>query len=304
MIMHKQQIETLQYFKEHAFEWRLKSSEENRQNVNVIRQRNDYVIHTIKSRTITSLVLDVGCGTGALAIDLSRLGVPCIGIDFAEEMIQEAKQQAKIEQLDSVCFECASIFDVDYAPSTFDVISANGFIEYISIEELERFCIIAQNALTTEGSLVVSSRNRLFNLFSLNSFTESEIGANSLPLLLGEAILLRRGGKLTEFMVIETPEYQLPGIEHIHTGIGVSTRFQYTPAQLMKLLAKYGFDPVAISPIHIHAVSTVLVQEYPEIHGLTSNILQSYGFEKMQFVPFSSSFMLHVKKTKRITAKR
>lgn len=38
--------------------------------------------------------LDLGCGTGSLVIALDQLGYECIGIDYSEAMIEEAREKA------------------------------------------------------------------------------------------------------------------------------------------------------------------------------------------------------------------
>ena len=84
--------------------------------------------------------------------------------------------------------------------------------------------------------------------------------------------------------------------EHQQTGIKVTTRYQFTPAQLINMLKDRGFEPVEIFPIHIHGVLPKFKDKYPAIHGNISNLLQNYAQSNMILIPQSSSFMIHVKK--------
>src|SRR5579862_3486103 len=47
----------------------------------------------VRSLTPTS-VLDAGCGTGRVAIELSRHGIDVVGVDVDQSMIAEAKRRA------------------------------------------------------------------------------------------------------------------------------------------------------------------------------------------------------------------
>ena len=49
------------------------------------------------------------------------------------------------------------------------------FIEYLSIPDIKKFLDISKYLLKKNGILVFGSRNRLFNLFSLNKFSKKRI---------------------------------------------------------------------------------------------------------------------------------
>ena len=134
--------------------------------------------------------LDVGCGTGQLAIQVAKLGIRSVGLDFAPDMIRIAEENNKKENANAL-FVCSSLFDAQYAPASYDVISAQGVIEYISLDELEVFFGLCSTALRAGGSLALASRNRLFNVVSLNSFTKMEMELGIMDLLIKEAICLQ-----------------------------------------------------------------------------------------------------------------
>jgi len=292
----KQQEEALGYFKKHAEDWKNKALSMDRQNVNVIQQRNGFVIYVIKNSGTTESALDVGCGTGDLVCEIARMGIDSTGIDFAPEMISIAREGAATEGLDNAHLYCSSIFDFDFSERRYDVISANGFIEYISLDELDRFLDLTYQALNPGGSVVLGSRNRLFNIFSLNSFTLEEINDGIVPLLLREAIALSSGASFAELIEMETAPLQKRNTEHTRTGIDVTSRYQFTPAQLMKTLKSRGFTIKQLYPIHIHSVPPFFKDQHPEIHTSISSLLQNYANEQVSLIPYSSSFMLHTQK--------
>src|SRR5579883_2259619 len=157
--MNDQQKQALGFFNRHAPSWERKASGSGVKAVNVVKQRNDYVVSVAERRRATRRALDVGCGTGELACSLGRMGVDARGVDFAANMIDIARRNARKAGASKVSFECASIFDYPLDEGSFDLISANGFIEYISYAELDRFLELARRALSRGGSLVLGSRN-------------------------------------------------------------------------------------------------------------------------------------------------
>ena len=242
------------------------------------------------------MTLDVGCGTGDLVFEIAKKGITAVGIDFAKEMIDIAKEKAKKFQLKKAKFECCSIFDYYLEPNKYDVISANGFIEYISYKLLNKLLEISLKSLKSDGSLILGSRNRLFNIFSLNKFTEEEIHENSINCLLLEAIQIVKSNDTKSLVGLKTAPFQKEEKNHKQTGVKVTTRYQFTPVQLITMLKDRGFIPIEIFPIHIHGVLPMFKNKYPSIHGNISNLLQNYPQGNMSLIPQSSSFMIHVKK--------
>lgn len=292
----KQQVEALHYFREYADDWHRKALSTAQTKVNVIQQRNGYVLQVIQQRAVTEAALDVGCGTGDLVCDIARQDIEATGVDFAAEMIEIAQSKAQHQALAKARFYCDSIFDFDLSKRRYDVVSANGFIEYISLAELDQFLSLAYQALKPGGSLVMGSRNRLFNIFSLNHYTATEMDQENIALLLREAIALSSGSKLSELANLETVPVQDVNTEHLNTGIDVTTRYQFTPVQLMHMLQVKGFETKQLYPIHIHGVSPSFKQQHPQVHAGIANLLQAYADHPLPLVPYASSFMLHAQR--------
>lgn len=292
----RQQREALTFFRESAGAWRLKARSTGVKKVNIVEQRNGYVLHVIANRRRTRNFLDVGCGSGELVCAVSEKGIPATGVDFAAEMIDLAQRAASRRKLRNARFVRSSIFDFDAAGEKYAVISANGFIEYVSLDELDRFLSFCRDHLSPGGSLVLGSRNRLFNVVSMNAYTLDELKAGGVDRLLRESVVLASGGGVRELARVKPAPLQKPFTRHAHTGIRVATRFQYTPAQLARIAKSRGLVLQAVSPIHIHGAPPAFREAQPEVHTVISNALQSHAVENPLLVPFASSFMLHLKK--------
>ena len=164
----QQQKESLEYFKEYAQDWKNKADNDTKDNINIIKQRNDYVLKVISERESTKNFLDVGCGTGELVIDTAKKEIHSVGIDFSNDMIDIANKTKESLGVENSEFICDSIFNYNLTSESYDAIAANGFIEYISYDELDKFFTDVSKGLSKGGSFVFGSRNRLFNIFSSN----------------------------------------------------------------------------------------------------------------------------------------
>ena len=292
----KQQRESLGYFRRHARNWRAKAEGAGTNKVNIIEQRNGYVQHVADERTTTRTFLDVGCGTGELICQIAQRGVDSTGVDYAPEMIQLASKKAQDEGVTLAKFVCCSNFDFEIQRESYDLISANGFIEYISYQEMQAFFDVVAEALTPGGSFVLGSRNRLFNLVSMNEFTSQELDTGDVSILFREAIKWTTAEKIVDIPGMECAPLQAPDTKHAKTGVDVATRFQYTPLQLIKLLQERELRMMEVYPVHIHGTPPSFKKTNPDVYESIATLLQTYARYNTKLLPYASTFMLHVKK--------
>ena len=94
-------------------------------------------------------VLDAGCGTGRVAIELNRRGVEVVGVDLDEKMLGTARRKAP--HLSWVCSDLATL----QLGQTFDVavLAGNVMIFVLSGSERSVLNSVASH-LTTNGILV------------------------------------------------------------------------------------------------------------------------------------------------------
>lgn len=291
-----QQKETLEYFRTYATDWQRKAVNEAGE-FDLIASRNAAVLATINEMKTCRTMLDVGCGTGQLVIEAARRGMQSRGIDFAQEMILQCEANRSSAGV-SADFECVSFFDFEGEPASFDVVSAQGFIEYISPEETKAFLRRANELLSPGGALVVGSRNRLFNAVTMNAFTALERDLQTLPPLTHEAITLQSSESQTDAIAALARlmrNYPQPE-SHPDTGIGVSVRHQYSPAELIDLLKRLGFETRTIYPIHFHGLPMSAKNEFPEIHNELAKTMQRVAQFDQRIVPFCSSFVIDARK--------
>jgi 2-polyprenyl-3-methyl-5-hydroxy-6-metoxy-1,4-benzoquinol methylase len=292
-----QQQEALNYFNSHADNWRAKAEGAFETLVNVIEQRNDFIVAVAKEMSSCRTFLDAGCGTGELVCEIAQLDTESVGVDYAPEMIQLAQKLAAERGLENAKFECSSILEYEMLPDHYDLIGANGFIEYISQPDLFLFFDQVAAALVKGGSFVFGSRNRLFNLASMNKYTLHEVKSGAVDALIGEAVAWTQAESVHDPLSLAPAPFEDDKIQHDNTGIDVNTRFQYTPLQLIHLLAERGLRVREVYPVHIHGVPPVFKDARPDIHVPIANLLQTSARHRLELLGHSSTFMLHVQKS-------
>jgi len=292
-----QQEKTKDFFEGASKEWSDSAKISSKSLVNVIKQRNKYVEKTaLKYLKKPARLLDIGCGTGDLVITLLKKGFDAFGIDFASSMIDTSKKEALSKNLSLKHFILNSFFDY-HTNKKFDLISANGFIEYISQRELRKFSEKSYQMLKNNGFLVVGSRNRLFNVFSYNDYTEQEIQNNTILNLIEECMVFNNTKKFNDLLKSSYKQSLSRNLKkHQDTGIGVETRYQYTPFQLISLFQNQGFELIDLYPINIHLFTVGARRIEPKLHDLISNQIQKERSLFLPLIPQSSSFMLTVRK--------
>lgn len=69
----------------------------------------------------TDTVLDVGCGTGNVAITAARRGARVTGLDIVPEMLDEAKENATIAGVETVDWREGTATDLPFDDDAFDI---------------------------------------------------------------------------------------------------------------------------------------------------------------------------------------
>lgn len=85
------------------------------------------------SPIVGKTVLDIGCGPGHYSVALAKKGAAHVfGIDFADEMIAIAKENARVAGVNGSCDFARQDFFADSSSQKYDYTIAMGFMDYMS----------------------------------------------------------------------------------------------------------------------------------------------------------------------------
>jgi len=228
-------------------------------------------------------LVDLGCGGGQLCAHAAVLGSKVVGVDVAPAMVDAA--QSLRETLDE---EVAARIELrrgdaegtGLPDASFDAAAALGLIEYLEADE--RLLREARRLLRPDGVLAVSCRNRLFNLASLNAYTEAELAGDDAPTLLAElraalavvapddlrALARELATAADELEAAAAADEDEPPAELFDHGKAFSSeRRQHTPAQLERAARDAGFEPVSVVGVHPHPLPPALEHLAPRVYN-------------------------------------
>lgn len=141
-------------------------------------------------------MLDVACGTGAMAIYFDNKVKQVCGIDISDRMIDIAKAQAKEKNVHSVYFKCCDVENITYNDNSFTVVGSKAAFHHMAnyrkvFKEMVRCCdmngrIYIQDISTFENErvndffeklecaidashCVTLSKSQFFNLYKENN---------------------------------------------------------------------------------------------------------------------------------------
>jgi ubiquinone/menaquinone biosynthesis C-methylase UbiE len=104
--------------------------------------------------TPTSAVLDVGCGTGSLALRLADAAGQVHGLDVSKEMIRIAEGKAAAAGVDNVTFRCGTLDDAGFAAESLDVVCAYSLLHLVDDRDAT---LRAIHRLLKPGGVFISS---------------------------------------------------------------------------------------------------------------------------------------------------
>lgn len=104
-------------------------------------------------------LLELGCGTGRLAIPLAREGIPVTGIDFSDSMLSRARQNVQSEDLDTNFIQ-ADIRDFALA-AQFDlvILPINTLCHILNIEDVGRMLACIRQHTKPDARFIIDYFN-------------------------------------------------------------------------------------------------------------------------------------------------
>lgn len=134
-------------------------------------------------------ILDLGSGTGALAIPFARQGARVTAVDLSEGQIQAGKQVAHKQGV-KIRFKVASAEETKLPNHAFDVITASMCWRYFDAKRMEMevprllrpegFLLICGLTWIRDGNAVASQTNELLATFNAGA-SRSDHGGNATP---------------------------------------------------------------------------------------------------------------------------
>jgi glycine/sarcosine N-methyltransferase len=121
----------------------------------------DFVKSCVKPPYPGKKILDIGSGTGDLAISLSHEGFVVTGIDFDADML--AKAAGKVREGSPITFSCMDMREKSsrFSPSTFDgaLSFGNTLVHLTDLQEIAVFCKDVRTILNAEGVFLLQILN-------------------------------------------------------------------------------------------------------------------------------------------------
>ena len=301
-----------QYFSTHAREWLARAYGDGGHPASypVGAQRVRLALEAVLDRLgfAGGHLVDMGCGGGDLGLHAVRLGFEVSGIDIASGMIAEAearRQALPPDVRDRLKFHVADALSSGLPPESADAVTALGLLEYV--DEDGEFFRESARLLRPGGVLVVSCRNRLFNLTSLNSYTREEIEAGAGLKLLAELEEARPTRELRDVLrefvarlragvadLEEALEHDLREPAEPGTGVGggdfARRRRQHRPSELAIAAAAAGFSHPQFLGVHPHLLPPAMEAIAPRFYNRLAATLEV--FERLAAsLRWSSAFL-------------
>lgn len=293
----EQQLQSKIWFSDNAESW-AQMARDSESVLNTLQQRFDYVVAVAERLGPIDKFVDFACGSGELPVFMAKQANRSIGVDFSPEMIELSRDLAQSRGVQTCDFVVGSVLDDNDLTHDADMIASLGLVEYLALDEMRRFLDVVAKSLKPGGTGVIESRNRLFNLISLNDYTRRELNSGSYKSLAEEAILISEATEWQPLIaeIIEVNKTVTLPESYPQHGVPVRLRHQYTPGQIGRLLQDAGLQLQAVSGYHYHGLTPRMKAEHRGAFDTFATTVQPSIFERPEAIGHCSSFIARFQK--------
>lgn len=128
--------------------------------------------------TRPDLVLDLGCGTGRMTLELADRGYDMTGIDYSPEMLDIARSAAEEEGKD-ILWLCQDMREFELYGTVDAAVCCLDCINHLeTVEDLERCFSLIHNYLIPDGIFIfdINGRFKFENIYADRTYTMEEDG--------------------------------------------------------------------------------------------------------------------------------
>jgi 2-polyprenyl-3-methyl-5-hydroxy-6-metoxy-1,4-benzoquinol methylase len=298
-----------QYFSERASEWLARAygtGLPSRYPIGANRIRVTMEALARRLGAIDGNLIDLGCGGGDLCLAAVSLGPVVTGIDIADAMIREAEAKKATLSTDlqqRVSFRVGNALNSGLPADSFRVATALGLIEYLPDDgQLFRE---ANRLLVPGGVLIVSCRNRLFNMASFNDYTAREVESDGVGVLLAELrtladheipveamaeFMYRLKSLMPQMEAALAADSEGAGTARRRSDPFAQPRRQHTPSELWASARSAGFEHPSFSTVHPHPLPPQLEAVAPHLYNQLARAFEAFETHAMSFL-WSSAFI-------------
>ncbi len=283
------------YFEKYAAEWMHSGYGDNPYDYPTALNRTRVAMQILNEEFGRPLrIADLGCGGGALAVTLARVGHTVVGVDNTSSMISIADKSRDGEPSDireRLTFVIGDVEADVLEKDAFDAAISVGVVGYLDTDDL--LFAQARRILKPGGLFIISTRNRLFNMYSLTKRTVIDIESGEALRSLEE---IRKQydcipQKVVRDFIVNLKEISSQALEMMDNnklkgseqpqkktvmfGTNMEPR-QHSPLQLKEAGTKCGFDHVLNVGVHPHLLDPNLCRLLPPyLYNMLSDSLTS-----------------------------
>ena len=198
------------------------------------------------------LILDLGCGTGSMTLELARRGYDMTGVDYASEMLDIARQRAEEESLSDTClWLCQDMCDLDLYGTVDVCVSCLDTVNHLTAKkDLSRVFSLVHNFLNPDGLFIfdINTKHKFESRYASEVYTYDSDGAY----LVWENDYRQKSGLCDFYITLFKEEADGRYVRYDE----VQTERAYSIKTIIKTLAENGFADISVySDFDFHAGS-------------------------------------------------